>query len=207
MSDTTPLRQTDPMQTDPMQTDPMQTDPMQRLPMQDDPMRLPMRNQDTLRQQVFDLDCTEINGVMLQKSIRDIALNLKPKVDDGKVLPQSCDFDGDPAYARCWAPQTFVWTASAACSKPLYFQHIQLERYGHSRGPIIQPILSAAHFFGNVAISPYKAGIHPPNECMYALGYYRPGDCAPWLREPWPWSAKGAASQALSAVGYTGVFR
>ena len=176
------------------------------------PMRDSVRSAETLqdqdiREQVYELDCQEINGVMLHRSIREIALNMTPEVEKGKVVPQFCTFEGMPMGERNWEPQGFNWTASAACSKPLYFQNIQLERYGHSRGPILQPILSAAHFFGNAAIYPYKSGIHPPNECMYALGYYRPGDCAPWLREPFPISVKGAASQAVSAVGYTGVFR
>ena len=209
------VEQEAPMNTTPMNTTPMRQDNsgfQAADPMVETPMNTPMGN--TLRQddpmdvrQKYELDCADLKGVLFQKSVRDIALNLKPRVEQGKDIPQYCDFDVFPAAERCWCPQSFMWTASAACSKPLYFQHIQLERYGHSRGPIIQPILSAAHFFGNVAIYPYKAGIHPYNECMYALGYYRPGDCAPWLREPFPWSIKGAASQATSAIGYTGVFR
>lgn len=174
----------------------------------------PMNQDDLLRQDPivrrdnsFELDCDEINGVILHKSIRDISLTLKPNLEDGRTAPEICSFEGVPSAARCWNPQTFVWTASAVCSKPLYYQDIQLERYGHTRGPIIQPLISAAHFFGNVAIAPYKAGIHPPNECVYALGYYRPGDCAPWLYEPFPWSVRGAASQAAWVATYSGIFR
>lgn len=196
---------TSPVQDDPSIQESLPVDPSGQIPPPGDRPRLP--RQDSFRQQRFELDCDEISGVMLQKSISQITLNMRPEVEPGRVIPQECDFGDNPVYPRCWTPQTFNFTASAACSKPLYFQDIQLERYGHTRGPIIEPILSAAHFFGNVAIYPYKAGIHPPNECMYALGYYRPGDCAPWLREPWPWSVRGAAFQALSTVGYTGVFR
>ncbi len=191
----------------PIQQNPMQeSDPMPEVrPMnQDDPLRQdPMGRRDN----TFDLDCEEINGVMLHKSIRDISLTLKPNLEEGRSVPEFCFFEGVPTAPRCWNPQTFVWTASAICSKPLYYQDIQLERYGHTRGPIIQPLISAAHFFGNVAIAPYKAGIHPPNECVYALGYYRPGDCAPWLFEPFPWSIRGAASQAASVAVYSGIFR
>ncbi|MEC9094803.1 MAG: hypothetical protein VX438_18990, partial [Planctomycetota bacterium] len=172
-----------------------------------EPSPLPKARQEEFRQQVFELNCDEINGVMLQKSIQNIALNLKPDVEQGKVVPSFCTFEGAAVSRRDWQPQSFVWTASAACSKPLYFQHIQLERYGHSRGPLLQPILSAAHFLGNAAIYPYKAGIHPPDECMSVLGYYRPGDAAPWLREPWPWSVRGAMNQALSTAQYGVAFR
>ncbi len=165
------------------------------------------QQEDDLRQQTYELNCREINGVMLKRSVKDIALKMGPQVESGKSIPQFCSFEGIPAMERQWLPQDFNWTASAVCSKPLDFQHIQLERYGHSRGPVLQPIFSAAHFFGNVAINPYKVGIHPPNECIYALGYYRPGDCAPWLREPFPLSVKGAASQALYTIGYSAILR
>ena len=89
-----------------------------------------------------------------------------------------------------------TWKASNLCHKPLYFEEVNLERYGHTAGPILQPIVSSAHFFANIAVLPYKKGIHPPNECQYALGYYRPGNCAPWIVPPVPLSLRGAARQA-----------
>ena len=44
-------------------------------------------------------------------------------------------------------------------------------------------------------------GVQPPNECVYALGHYRPGNCAPYLIDPVPISARGAAMQAGAVVG------
>ncbi len=96
---------------------------------------------------------------------------------DGIGLPPECRLAGKPKI-RDFTLLTFTWKASALCHKPLYFEEVQLERYGHSAGPIAQPVISGAHFFANIAILPYKMGIHPPTECMYALGYYRPGSCA-----------------------------
>jgi hypothetical protein len=83
----------------------------------------------------------------------------------------------------------------------LYFEEVALERYGHSVGPIKQPFVSGAHFFGSLIALPYNMGIHPPNECQYALGYYRPGSCAPWLVPPLPISLRGAAVAAGTYVG------
>ncbi len=105
-------------------------------------------------------------------------------------LPLECGIGGvyEP---RMWVPQTFTWTASSLCHKPLYFENIQLERYGHSHGPFLQPVHSAAHFFISLASWPYQTTIHPANECQYALGFYRPGNCAPWLRYPIPLSTWG----------------
>ena len=105
-------------------------------------------------------------------------------------LPVECGIGGT-FVTRCWTPQTFTWTASALCHKPLYFENIQLERYGHSAGPFMQPIHSTAHFFVSLVSWPYQTTIHPPNECQYALGFYRPGNCAPWLRYPIPFSTWG----------------
>ncbi len=57
------------------------------------------------------------------------------------------------------------------------------------------------HFFANIAVLPYKMGVHGPHECQYALGYYRPGNCAPWIKPPVPISARGAIAQAATMTG------
>jgi hypothetical protein len=44
-------------------------------------------------------------------------------------------------------------------------------------------------------------GVHSPHECQYALGYYRPGNCAPWIIPPVPLSLKGAWYQAAAVTG------
>ena len=86
------------------------------------------------------------------------------------------------------------------------FDEVQLERYGHSAGPIKQPILSGVHFFGNIFFLPYKMGLNPPTECQYALGYYRPGSCAPWLLPAVPLSARGARWQLAAVIGALAIF-
>ena len=110
-------------------------------------------------------------------------------------LPTECSVSENEYIARNFLPSTFTWKASALCHKPLYFEEVQLERYGHTLGPFSQPIFSGAHFFLNIAVLPYRMGINPPKECQYALGYYRPGNCAPWLLHPIPLSARGALFQ------------
>jgi hypothetical protein len=76
-----------------------------------------------------------------------------------------------------------------------------MERYGHSYGPLLDPIVGGAHFFGTLPLWPYKIGVDPLCECQYALGYYRPGDCAPYMLEPFPISARGIAAEASVATG------
>jgi len=121
-------------------------------------------------------------------------------------VPTECTL-GDEQFAyRTWEPVTFAWKASALCHKPLYFEEVQLERYGHTTGPVLQPAVSGAHFFLNIATLPYKMGINPPNECQYALGYYRPGSCAPWLVPPAPLSVRGGLLQAGAITGLVLLF-
>ena len=115
-------------------------------------------------------------------------------------LPKECRLEQVAMAPRQWVPSAVTWKAPNLCHKPLYFEDINLERYGHTTGPFLQPIVSSAHFFANIAVLPYKMGIHPPNECQYALGYYRPGDCAPWIIPPVPISLRGAVSQAAAAT-------
>ncbi len=81
------------------------------------------------------------------------------------------------------------------------FEDIQLERYGHSHGPFSQPVHSTLHFFSSLVMWPYQTAIHPPNECQYALGFYRPGNCAPWLKDPVPISLRGIARQTVLGAG------
>jgi len=117
---------------------------------------------------------------------------------DGK-LPVLCPMSQEehPApISRGWAPVTFTWKASALCHKPAYFEQVQVERYGHSVGPLFQPIVSGAHFFLSVPLLPYKMGLYPPNECLYTLGHYRPGSCAPYMLDPLPLSLRAALFEA-----------
>ena len=115
-------------------------------------------------------------------------------------IPVECQISSTLAE-RSWSSSKFTWRASSTGHKPLYFDEPELERHGHTSGPVLQPLVSGAHFFVNLAMAPYKMGIHPPHECQYALGYERPGNASPWLVPPLPLSLRGA----ITAGGlYTG---
>ncbi|MHB8970993.1 MAG: hypothetical protein ACYC3X_11260 [Pirellulaceae bacterium] len=116
-------------------------------------------------------------------------------------VPNECTLGDETYLARNWQPSTLTWKATGVCHKPLYFEEPQLERYGHTTGHFMQPLVSGAHFFVNLAALPYNAGINPPWECQYPLGYYRPGSCAPWLVPPVPLSVRGALWEAGAIVG------
>jgi hypothetical protein len=92
---------------------------------------------------------------------------------------------GPLAAARFWQGQLYHWDATALCHRPLYFEEINLERYGYGCCACLQPAASAAHFFGTVPALPYCMAAECPCECVYTLGHYRPGSCPPW-RCHWP---------------------
>tara|TARA_R110002073_G_scaffold29177_15_gene92146 strand:+ start:7065 stop:8999 length:1935 start_codon:yes stop_codon:yes gene_type:complete len=122
-------------------------------------------------------------------------------ISDNWGLPKECLIEQVAYTERSWQSTTMTWKASNLCHKPLYFEDVNLERYGHTRGPLWQPVVSSAHFFVNIAVLPYKMGVHAPNECQYALGYYRPGNCAPWIKPPVPISLRGGLTQAAAMTG------
>lgn len=145
--------------------------------------------------------CQDDEAALLQNTVNMIGLDINEYGKQGDALPCDCTIGTGVVFeSRHWPLITYTWKASALCHKPLYFEEVQLERYGHSAGPIVEPLLSAAHFFITVPLLPYYMGVDPPQECQYTLGYYRPGDCAPYMLDPFPLSVRGAILEA-GAVG------
>ena len=116
-------------------------------------------------------------------------------------LPAECPLGGLRTSERNWLASTYMYHASALCHKPLYFEEVQLERYGHTAGPFRQPIISGAHFVISGLALPYQMALSPPTECEYSLGYYRPGNCAPWMIPPIPLSLHAAKAEIAAALG------
>jgi len=135
------------------------------------------------------------------KSINEITNTIAAKQGD---FPPECSLGNEVYQPRQFCATTYTWKASGLCHKPLYFEEMALERYGHTWGPILQPPISAAHFFGSVLVLPYEMGVHPPQECIYDLGYYRYGNCAPQILYTPPLSLRGALAEGLIWTG--GVF-
>ncbi len=149
----------------------------------------------------LQVEVTDDKGNALKIRLRDLSEDDICFLAAWCGVPSECRLDDVALAARNWTPITMTWKASALCHKPLYFEEVQLERYGHTMGPIAQPVVSGAHFFANIALLPYNMGIHPMSECQYALGYYRPGSCAPWMIPPFPLSARGALAETGVILG------
>ncbi len=141
-------------------------------------------------------NCAEAVDKIRSNTIDKIALDIRISGSEGLAFPCECTLGGGVFKGRAWSPTYYTFKAAATCHKPLYFEDVQLERYGHAWNPALQGFLSGAHFFANVALLPYHMGVNPPNECIYTLGYYRPGNCAPYVIEPFPLSVRGAVLEA-----------
>ena len=98
---------------------------------------------------------------------------------------------------QCWPMFCYQWDATCFCHQPLYFEEINLERYGYQCDCCLQPAASAFHFFGTIPVLPYCMVAECPGDCVYTLGHYRPGDCNPW-RWHWP------SCDPLAAAAYGG---
>jgi len=160
-----------------------------------EPQPLPSLEEELAKNAASSDGCPETSGF---KPINQLTTDVRASSGD---FPRECGLKEDTYTPRVWTPTTFTWKASGLCHKPLYFEQIQVERYGHSFGPYVQPWLSHAHFFVTVPMLPYLMGVYPPNECMYTLGYYRPGSCAPYMLDPLPISVRGALWEAGAWTG------
>ncbi|MCC7475669.1 MAG: hypothetical protein IT425_09750 [Pirellulales bacterium] len=148
------------------------------------------------------VSCDESLRNLREYTVDKVSLNIVIVGTEGQDYPFECSIDDGSMYGgRCWEQITYMWKASALCHKPLYFEEEQLERYGHSFTPCIQPFVSGAHFFCTLPVLPYCMGVEPPCECIYALGHYRPGNCAPYMINPVPLSLRGALFEAGAVTG------
>jgi hypothetical protein len=150
-------------------------------------------------------DCDEALAELRAKTLSTIELDIRVIGSEGRDFPVECTF-GDEAFTpRQWHHLTYAWHASSVCHKPLYFEDVQLERYGHEHGHFLQPAVSALHFFGNLAILPWNMGLKTPDECVYALGHYRPGNCAPYYIDPIGATWRSALFQGAAVTGVVAV--
>jgi hypothetical protein len=126
-------------------------------------------------------DCKEALKNLRDDGIASIALDIRVGGRPGSDYPCECRLEGETFEPRRFATTMMTWKAAGNCHKPLYF--------------------SAAHFFVTLPVLPYKMGVELPWECVYPLGYYRPGNCAPWTVPAVPISCRGFAVEAATVTG------
>ncbi|MEO2036249.1 MAG: hypothetical protein ABGZ35_29600 [Planctomycetaceae bacterium] len=112
----------------------------------------------------------------------------------------------EPVSRTIGTPMLLQWQASNLWYHPLYFEDPALERYGHTYSPLMQTLASTGRFVGQAATLPYHATLRPPNSREYPLGWYRPGEHAPYLNYRPAWNNEAAVNQALVVVGLVFLF-
>jgi hypothetical protein len=142
-----------------------------------------------------------------EKPIGSLTTNILPGRGDLPANYAAARFDKEGlelhivGTSRPWMEAVYDWEATAFCHWPLYFEQPNAERLGHTAGPILQPVISGAHFFAHIPALPYMMTAEPPIECIHTLGHYRPGSYAPLRYIRLPLSISGAAVQAGVVTG------
>jgi len=106
-------------------------------------------------------------------------------------------------FTRQWPIVCYQWEAPALAHRPLYFEEVNLERYGYGVRPLsaVQPVVSAGQFFATVPLLPYKMFAEPARQPVYTLGHYRPGSDVPYEMMVPPLSLSGASVEAAVVTG------
>jgi hypothetical protein len=100
----------------------------------------------------------------------------------------------------------FFLEPATFCHQPLYFEEVNLERYGSSRCRLLQPLFSAYRFFFTVPALPYMLALERPRKCYYDHSPYLPGRPAPWHDESLPVRAGPAMTQGAAIAALIFIF-
>ena len=97
---------------------------------------------------------------------------------------------------------SYSWEAPALKYNPLYFEDVELERFGNEF-QYLQPVVSAAHFYLTIPTLPYQIGTEENGlfDCVYDLGNDRPGNCVPFHLHHFGFSWTGALAQGGAVTG------
>ena len=133
-------------------------------------------------------------------SVEEIGTKILPPDEAAKEVAAVRPLPG--GQERAFSPLTYRWQSANICHWPLYFEEPMLERHGQQVCPAyLQPAVSGGKFFTNIFLYPYKATLQPACESRYTLGHFRPGSCAPLLKDTLPWSPRAAAVQGAAITG------
>ena len=128
-------------------------------------------------------------------------------IGTGELPEPTRRYDAPPmllpdGFARGATYKNYCWYPGAICHFPLYFEEPMLERHGHVRFPCVQSLVSGAKFIGTIPLLPYLYTLQRPCEPVYSLGQWRPGSCAPLLRQQIPYDRDAMIVESVSAAAY-----
>jgi len=139
---------------------------------------------------------TDIRSIQptLGYALKNIKSNQLPDDFDTKL-------DNGEYVARATSPTVLQWAPTNFYHYPLYFEDPSLERYGHTYHPLIQPFASTGRFATQLVGLPYQMTLHPIASREYALGHYRPGECAPKKHYQIPFNEEATLMQVAIIAG------
>lgn len=85
----------------------------------------------------------------------------------------------DPRDYGLWGATSLPWNSPAFSHNPLYFEQVNLERYGIGYPRPLNALVSGSRFFIDATLLPVHMLQSPPHGCTSPLGYLRPGNCNP----------------------------
>lgn len=139
----------------------------------------------------------------LQERMRQEARGRRPL--DRIDFPPEPILSTEKYAGRSFPPTVEVAEPNYVCHQRLYFEEKNSERYGWDLG-IIQPLVSAAWFYGDLALLPYHIGTAPCRKYECSAGYCLPGDSVPYLLYPPDLSLTGAALETGGIFSLFAIF-
>ena len=149
------------------------------------------RSKEPLRVGALSIPNTSIAGIGTGTTPEDAT--------DGR-LPDPMPLPYGPDREAGWSVKTKHWVAPVYCHQPTYYEDVMLEHHGHERCVVLQPVLSGARFYTGIFFTPYLATLRPPLQDIPSTGHYRPGSCAPALRQRAPYDPTAMKVQAAATA-------
>jgi hypothetical protein len=165
--------------------------------------------EDRALDQTIQLEPPGANRVFRLES--EAALNERMRQEGKTKIPrEAIAFPDEPVVSReaypgrHWPPQTETAEPNYVCHGKLLFEDINSERFGWDFG-ILQPVVSTAKFYADLAAMPYHIATAPcRREC--SAGLCLPGDPVPYLLYPPEFSVTGSLVEAGSILGLLAIF-
>ncbi len=124
--------------------------------------------------------------------------NIKATTGD---FPHECGIGAEAFVPRRWPEPTYTWKAAATCHKPLYFEQVAPERYGHTWGPVLEPIIEGAHFFVTIPLCPTKWAWNCPTSASIRWAITARAIAHLFMLDPLPLSVRGALFEGAAVTG------
>jgi hypothetical protein len=171
------------------------------IPTLDERLEAETRPSPRVRDGAYDIDEQTVEE---RKTIGELRARITPSEGDFPIDHAGPHFADQPIVhhgygtVRGWNGLSYAWNNTGVCHAPLYFQDLNLERYGYHYG-CAQTFVSSVKFVADTALFTYKLVAEPPCDCVYTLGYDRPGNCVPYRCYRLPWRTD--AAMVLTGVG------